>query len=313
MPNITQKILTEDFYSTTITELDWILTTWDISFNVATPPVNTKGWIIADPSVPWSLEKMYYDNVIWNRIYVKWINRINPKTHLQGAVVQINDLSNIFNYYAEISSTTFFCEKTWNLQVNVFWWPTLVDWNPTNVADTLLTMTDNSVNYIYYKPSTNEIKSNIPTASITVDSWVILSEITCASGFITSINYRNYKFNFTTSAVNSWNSIWSITTSDVALTAWDYWYFANWLVTLNFTLPTTASVWTRIQIVAHNLRWWKIIQNAWQVVYVWATQTTLGSSGYLQSTEVWDSIELICVEADTTWREVDMQWNIIII
>jgi len=138
---------------------------------------------------------MYYDNVIWNRVYVKWINRYTAQSHSFGVTVQINDLSDIFNYYADITSTTFFCEKTWNLQVTVWWWPILDGLVSVSVSDTVLNLTNNTTNYIYYISWTNTINVWTSIPSIEALSGIITAEIICAGGVISSISYRNYKLN----------------------------------------------------------------------------------------------------------------------
>ncbi len=157
MPKTTTPLLVEDFYKTTLTED--VNASWDIELKVATPPLNKKGFIIVNPvSSSWR-ERMYYHDVIGNTIYVKWVNRISPKEHKALDVVQINDTSLIFNYLSKSLSTTFFIEQLTSLWVKVFWWPVLKWISTVSVSDTSLTMSDWTTNYIYYKVSTNEIKT----------------------------------------------------------------------------------------------------------------------------------------------------------
>jgi len=193
MWNTTRTIKTEDFYKTTITEA--IVGTWDIDFTVATPPVNTRGFIIINPTSTSLRERMYYHDVIWSRVYVKWINRPNPKTHLITAWIQINDTANIFNYLSEISSTTFFVEKTWSLAATVWGWPLLKDNVEVVVLDTSVTFTDNTTNYICYNETTNTITSQ------TSEQDIVMAEVTTASWVITSIKYKNYKMSIIVWAV----------------------------------------------------------------------------------------------------------------
>lgn len=199
----TTKLLTENFYSTTVTESWWIAASWDVNFTVATPPANTKWWIIVDPTSLTLRERMFYYNVVWNRIYVRWVNRLNPQAHLNWVTVQINDVAELFNFYADVSSTTFYVEKTWSLTVNIWGWPVLLDNVSTDVSDTALTLTNNQTNYIYYKRTTNEIKSNISSSAALADNWIIVSEVICSSWAINLISYRNYKLNYT----STW-SVW---------------------------------------------------------------------------------------------------------
>lgn len=188
MSKITTPLLVEDFYRTKLS-LD-VNPTWDIELTVTAPPANTKGFIIVDPESEANRERMYYHNVIGNIIYVKWVNRVNPKEHFAQDNVQINDTSLIFNYLSRLQSTTFYVEQLTALGINVWWGPVLKWIETVSVADTPLTVTDAATNYIYYKGSTNEIKSAIAEATVTTDKWIIVADVVAASWSITSISYR---------------------------------------------------------------------------------------------------------------------------
>lgn len=192
MTNITRQVLVEDFYSTTITGAD-VPATGDFTVTVWTPPVNPKGWIIFSPNDAGLRERCYYHSVSGSVISVYWINRYSPKAHLTWATVQINDVSNIFNYLSEISSSIFYVEKLGGLNVTVWGWPFLKDNLCISVWDTNLTLTNNATNYIYYKWSTNEIKSAISDALAVADEGIVVSEVVCASSLVTSVSPRNYK------------------------------------------------------------------------------------------------------------------------
>lgn len=191
MPKITQNILVEDFYKTTTA---WaIAISWDISFTVGTPPVNKKGFIIIEPDSSSKRERMYYHDVIGSIIYVKWINRVSPTDHLAGATVQINDTSLIFNHISALWSTTFYCEKIASLGLIVWGWPIADGITTISVADTSIVVINNTTNYIYYKKSTNEIKTTTVEATANTDFGIIVAEVVTASGIITQVNYRNHK------------------------------------------------------------------------------------------------------------------------
>ena len=76
------------------------------------------------------------------------------------------------------------------------------------------------------------------------------------------------------------------------------------------TLPATAPQFSVIQIVGNGASGWQIVQNTGQQIKFGVASTSLGGSGYLQSTDGGDCIELICVTANTTWRVVNSQGNI---
>lgn len=192
MPKTTQNILLEDLYRTKTSSI--IASSWDVSFTVTTPPQNKKGYILIEPDNDSKREKMFYHDVVWNTIYVKWVNRTNPTDHVIWVNVQINDTALIFNHLFEQDATTFYCEKTGNLSLNVWGWPVLRWIETINITDTPITVTNNITNYIYYKSETNQILSNTSESAITTDKWIVVAEVVAASGVITSIKYRNHKF-----------------------------------------------------------------------------------------------------------------------
>lgn len=71
------------------------------------------------------------------------------------------------------------------------------------------------------------------------------------------------------------------------------------LVTL--TLPTTAAFGTVISIVGKGAGGWKIAQNAGQNIQLGSSSSTVGVAGYIASTNQFDSIDLLCTTANTTW------------
>lgn len=192
MPKTTQNILLEDLYRTKTSSI--ISSSWDVSFTVTTPPQNKKGYVLIEPDNDSKREKMFYHDVIWNTIHVKWVNRTNPTDHVIWVNVQINDTALIFNHLFEQDATTFYCEKTGNLSLNVWGWPVLRWIETINITDTPITVINNVTNYVYYKSETNQILSSTSESSITTDRWIVVAEVIAASGIITSIRYRNHKF-----------------------------------------------------------------------------------------------------------------------
>lgn len=74
-------IKVQNQYETSVTEAGGILDSGDVNFTVGTPPVNTNGWLVVDADNVNSRELMYYHDVIGSRIYVRSVNRSNPKLH----------------------------------------------------------------------------------------------------------------------------------------------------------------------------------------------------------------------------------------
>lgn len=71
-----------------------------------------------------------------------------------------------------------------------------------------------------------------------------------------------------------------------------------------FTLPTTMAIGQTIRIVGKGAAGWRIAQNDGQQVKFGMSNTTVGTSGYIESDYLTDSIEIICTTADTTFRVV---------
>jgi hypothetical protein len=70
---------------------------------------------------------------------------------------------------------------------------------------------------------------------------------------------------------------------------------------LTATLPTTAAVGDRVAIAGVGSGGWRIAQNASEIIHFGDQNTTTGVGGYLEFTNRYDSVELVCVVADTEW------------
>lgn len=82
------------------------------------------------------------------------------------------------------------------------------------------------------------------------------------------------------------------------------------LVTL--TLPTTAAFGTAITVLGKGAGGWKIAQGAGQQIHFGSVSSTAGATGYLSSTNQYDSIQLICITANNEWACIGSQGNITI-
>jgi len=77
-----------------------------------------------------------------------------------------------------------------------------------------------------------------------------------------------------------------------------------------FTLPDTAAYGSVIKIVGLQ-GLWTVAVNAGETIYFGNTNCTAGT-GTLVATDAGDCIELVCIVADTSWREANSQGNITI-
>ena len=90
----------------------------------------------------------------------------------------MNDVEDIFNYYSDMVSPLFYMEKTGTLNVRIWGGTVLINRTQVTVADTNLTLTDNTTNYIVYDYLTNIVSVNttgvgLVKVTVTVTSGVI--------------------------------------------------------------------------------------------------------------------------------------------
>ena len=110
----------------------------------------------------------------------------------------------------------------------------------------------------------------------------------------------------------TWNEV--ATTSDTIVV--NNGYITNNAGEVTLTLPAAAAVGDVAHIVGSGAGGWKVAQNASQVI-IWdsgavvgVNQTTTGVTGYINSSDRYDSVELICITANTTWVVKNSKGNI---
>lgn len=106
--------------------------------------------------------------------------------------------------------------------------------------------------------------------------------------------------------------LWSVITADQTAVV-NNGYICNKASALVLTLPATAAIGDVIRVTGINTALgWKIAQNANQQIFFGNTQTTLGATGYLQSSAIRDSVEIVCVVAgaSTVYNVISSVGNI---
>ena len=78
-------------------------------------------------------------------------------------------------------------------------------------------------------------------------------------------------------------------------------YIANFGTLVTFTLPATSAIGDLISIIGKGAGGWKIAQTAGQQIFISPNNTTLGVTGSLSSSFQYDSLNLICITANTVW------------
>lgn len=78
-------------------------------------------------------------------------------------------------------------------------------------------------------------------------------------------------------------------------------YITNFGTLCTLTLPPTSSVGDLISVVGQGAGGWLIAQAAGQQIIISPRNTTLGATGSLASSAQYDSLNLICIVANTIW------------
>ncbi len=106
---------------------------------------------------------------------------------------------------------------------------------------------------------------------------------------------------------------WAVTTVDANMVA-NNGYIANKAGLLTMTLPAAAAVGDMFRITGiNNATGWKIGQVAGQTIHFAGVNTTTGTGGSLASTATRDTVELVCVVANTDFNILSSIGNITIV
>lgn len=95
----------------------------------------------------------------------------------------------------------------------------------------------------------------------------------------------------------SWNSVAGTTQSMTSNNG----YVPQNVALTTLTLPATSAFGDYLAIIGAGSGGWTIAQNVGQNIQVGSTSSTVGVGGSVASSNRYDSIELICVVANTTW------------
>lgn len=104
---------------------------------------------------------------------------------------------------------------------------------------------------------------------------------------------------------------WTVVTSSTQTAAVNSGYIANYSGTCVITLPSTSAVGSIIRVTGMNTATgWKIAQNSGNTIFFGTVTTTPGATGYLESSAIYDSIELLCNTANADWIVLSSIGNI---
>jgi hypothetical protein len=164
-------------------------------------------------------------------------------------------------------------------------------------------------------PTTNTLTANVILPS--QDNSVLIGNISSISGVAPGSSGQLLQCNGATLPPSwvtptqsglSWNEV---TTTTQALAAQNG-YLANNAAQVVFTLPSTASQFSIIAIQGYGSGGWKIEQNANQQLIFGSSQSSVGVTGYIESTNRYDCIQLIAAVggANTVWIAQSVIGNI---
>jgi hypothetical protein len=100
-------------------------------------------------------------------------------------------------------------------------------------------------------------------------------------------------------------------TSQTADTNWGY--IVNNAALVTVTLPSTCAVGKRFYVTGKGAGGWTIAQNAGQTIHLGSSSTTTGVGGSLSSTNRRDTLEMVCVTADTDFSVLNYVGTITVV
>jgi len=90
-------------------------------------------------------------------------------------------------------------------------------------------------------------------------------------------------------------------------------YFVDAVGQIEVALPLISGIGDIFTIADLGGNGWRITQAAGQQVLLGIDSTTVGASGYIQSTFICDSVTLVCCEVNLTWMVIPASGNITIV
>jgi len=239
----------ENFFQTTITA-GAIPASGNFTMTLASPPTSDKGFLVISPSNALLREVVFFSSVSGSDVAVLWENRFSPKAHSIGEEVKMNDVAQLFEYTFNNFSDAFYIEKKGWLAITVYGGDVFYNWATQTIADTNLTMVNDTINYITYTYPTNTL------AVEATDSSRVKAVVTTVAWVITSITYRQHKESFIDFTValsdalpdqsgqsgKSLHTDWATTSWEFAVPAWVVMPFAGALAPTGWLLADGSNV-----------------------------------------------------------------------
>lgn len=126
----------------------------------------------------------------------------------------------------------------------------------------------------------------------------------------TGINITNGAGSITIAGVGG-GLTWTVITASTQAAAINNGYACNYAGTLVVTLPAVSAVGTIVAVTGINPgNGWQLAQNAGNQIFFGTSTSTSGATGYLQSTNTYDTVYVLCVTTSANWVVVGSIGNL---
>lgn len=90
-------------------------------------------------------------------------------------------------------------------------------------------------------------------------------------------------------------------------------YIANNGALVSLLLPAVAPLGSIIRVTGKGVGGWRITQNAGQQIFMGTISTSAGVGGSISSSATRDTVELVCVTANTDWNGLSGIGNLVLV
>lgn len=215
----------------------------------------------------------------------------NPNGSVAGITFQFCwDTTNTALYICTTSGTT--STAVWTLVSSLITSPTKGGTGVSNPTAHTLPVAEGSSNFTFLGPLTN---GQLLIGSTGADP--VPAALTAG----TNITVTNGGGTITIAATGAGGFSWTDVSGTTATMVSGNGYIANNAGLVTLTLPATSVEGDEISIIGKGAGGWSIAQAAGQLVRIGSSVSTVGVGGSISSTNRYDSVDLVCTVANTTW------------